>query len=246
MSATSPHTLIISDLHLQVGRPDITEQFLDFLRRRARFAQRLLILGDLFEVWVGDDAAGPFEQRIASALADTAAAGVDIGFLAGNRDFLLGDDYCRSAGMARLVEPVRIELAGASCLLLHGDVLCTDDTAYQRFRARVRDPEWQRRQLARPAWLRRGLARTYRWVSGLKTRRADPAIMDVNDRAVIDLFERSGVDRIIHGHTHRPGVHDARIGGRHVQRMVLGDWFDHGSVIEVTNGSIELVEMPRH
>lgn len=245
LSDAAPDTLIISDLHLQVGRPDITDQFVDFLRRRARSAKRLLILGDLFEVWVGDDAAGAFEQQIAAELARTAAAGVAVGFLAGNRDFLLGDEFCRAAGMTRLVEPVRLELAGTSCLLLHGDVLCTDDTEYQRFRARVRDPAWQRRQLARPAWLRKALARVYRWVSRRRTRRAEPEIMDVNDQAVIDLFERSGVDRIIHGHTHRPGVHRYRVGENTVERMVLGDWFDHGSVIEVGNGSIELVKMPR-
>lgn len=249
MSDLSPDTLIISDLHLQADRPDITEQFLDFLGHRARRARRLLILGDLFEVWVGDDAAGEFEHRIASALADTATAGVEIAFLAGNRDFLLGDDYCRIAGMTRLEEPVRLDLAGSSCLLLHGDTLCTDDIDYQRFRARVRDPAWQRRQLARPAWLRRALARVYRWVSQRRTRRAKPEIMDVNEGAVLELFERTGVDRIIHGHTHRPGVHRYRIDDgdntRRVERMVLGDWFDHGSVIEIAAGSIELVEMPR-
>lgn len=228
------HTLIISDLHLQVDRPDITRQFLAFLAGPARRASNLLILGDLFEQWVGDDAIGPFEAGIADAIAALAEEGVRVEFIAGNRDFLLGDDYCRRARMHRCREPLRKDLGGQQAVLLHGDVLCTDDLSYQGFRARVRNPEWQARMLARPIWFRRGLARILRIASRIRTRRAPPAIMDVNEQAVRTYFESEGVGLMIHGHTHRPDVHAVPLAnGTTGRRYVLGDWFDQGSVLEV-------------
>lgn len=239
--------LIISDLHLQVGRPDITAQFLDFLAGPTRHVDRLMILGDLFEQWVGDDAIGDFEREVASALAATADAGVRIDFIAGNRDFLLGDAYCRLAGMQRLEEPLQMKLAGRNAVLLHGDVLCTDDRAYQRFRARVRDKEWQRRMLARPAFLRRGMARILRVASRIRTRRAAPEIMDVNEDAVRTCLRSHRANLMIHGHTHRPDVHQVDLADHEgpAQRYVLGDWFDHGSVIEIHEDGVELRRLAR-
>ncbi len=235
----------MSDLHLQAGRPDITRQFHEFLGGPARRARRLLILGDLFETWVGDDAIGDFERGVADHLRAAADDGLEIGILVGNRDFLLGECFCRRAGMRLLEEPVRLTLGGESVILLHGDVLCTDDRAYQRFRKRVRDPEWQRRMLARPRWFRRGLARLLRLASRLRTRNARPEIMDVNPDAVRALFDREGATCLIHGHTHRPDVHEATLNGTRVRRIVLGDWFDQGSVIETDDRSIRLRSLPR-
>lgn len=182
---------------------------------------------------------------MADRLRAAAEDGVEIGFLVGNRDFLLGDAYCRRAGMRYLEEPVRLSLGGEPVVLLHGDVLCTDDRAYQRFRKRVRDPEWQRRMLARPRWFRRGLARLFRSASRLRTRNARPEIMDVNQDAVRALFESEDAACLIHGHTHRPGVHEGTVDGKQVRRIVLGDWFDQGSVIETDDRSIRLRSLPR-
>jgi UDP-2,3-diacylglucosamine hydrolase len=230
---------------LQVGRPDISRQFFEFLDGPARVGQRLLILGDLFESWIGDDAIGDFEREVAARLKAVSESGVAIDFLSGNRDFLVGEDYCRRAGMTLLQEPVRMDLGGHSVLLMHGDTLCTDDLAYQRFRKRVRDPAWQERMLRRPAGLRRLLARLLRLASFLRTRGAAPEIMDVNPDTVRSVIEEAGVDYLIHGHTHRPAVHELRIGSRPVRRLVLGDWFDQGSVIEVDDETIRLARLPR-
>ena len=235
----------MSDLHLQAGRPDITRQFFEFLGGPARRARRLLILGDLFETWVGDDAIGSFECEVAEHLRAAADDGIEIGFLVGNRDFLLGPAYCTRAGMHYLEEPVRLSLGGEAAVLMHGDVLCTDDRTYQRFRARVRDPAWQRKMLARPRWVRRGLARLLRWASRVRTRNAPPQIMDVNPDAVRAVFEREGTTCLIHGHTHRPDVHVDTINGTPVRRIVLGDWFDQGSVIRADDRSIRLHSLPR-
>ena len=241
-----PQTLIISDLHLQVGRPDITRQFLAFLAGPGRQTANLVILGDLFEQWVGDDAIGPFESEIADAIAAVSSSGVCVEFIAGNRDFLLGDGYCERAGMFRREEPVRKTLAGQDAVLLHGDALCTDDLAYQRFRARVRDPHWQARMLGKPRWWRRTLARALRVASRFRTRRAAPEIMDVNDQAVQNCFEEMGVELMVHGHTHRPHVHKVELPmGKTGVRYVLGDWFDQGSVIEVFEDRLVLSSLPR-
>jgi UDP-2,3-diacylglucosamine hydrolase len=241
----TPHTLIISDLHLQVGRPDITEQFFEFLAGPARGCRRLLILGDLFESWVGDDAVGRFELEVAERLNALARSGVTIEFLAGNRDFLLGDDYCRRAGMQRLEEPVHIHLAGRPTLLMHGDTLCTDDHAYQRLRRRVRDPSWQQRMLKRPVALRRLLAKLLRLASRIRTKGAAPHIMDVNAEAVRRTMIEAQTDYLIHGHTHRPAVHAERLEAGTGTRFVLGDWFDQGSVIEVDDHEIRLKTLRR-
>lgn len=231
-------------MHLETRKPEITNCFLDFLAGPARAADALYILGDLFEVWIGDDAAGKEEIRVAEGLRRLAATGVDVCFMAGNRDFLLGDDYCREAGMRRIEEPWTVELYGVPTLLLHGDVLCTDDTVYQRYRARTRDPAWQRRVLSRPRGYRRALARFARLASRLRTRRASAAITDVNADAVAHAFRAHRVDRMIHGHTHKPGIHRHAVDGRGCERVVLGDWCEQGSVLRVSSGGVELERLP--
>jgi len=219
---------------------------LQFLSGPARQADGLWILGDLFEAWIGDDAAGPFEQRIADALKDLRALGVSIQFICGNRDFLIQEHYCNQAGMQLVREPLVIDLHGTKTVLLHGDVLCTDDIEYQRYRQRVSSPDWQQRMLNRPVWLRRLLASLLRSISRYRTRNKPEHITDVSNSAVLALFEQTGAQRMIHGHTHRPNIHCHRQGQQDsLERIVLGDWHQSGSVLRVSQQGAELIRLDR-
>lgn len=237
-------TLFISDLHLDSARPAITELFLDFLAGEARGAEALYILGDLFEVWLGDDDPDPHHARVADALAAVADAGTPVHFMVGNRDFLLGRDYAERAGMELLEEPLVLELHGTPTVILHGDVLCTDDTAYQNFRAMVRNPAWQRDFLSRPLEVRRALAAQVREESRNRGQAMAPAITDVNAAAVESAFREHGVPRMIHGHTHRPDIHRLEVNGERRERIVLGDWYTQGSVLRVGEDDVELSALP--
>ena len=227
-------TLFISDLHLDAERPAITELFGRFIDEEAMRADALYILGDLFEAWVGDDDPSEAGAYVADKLRGLADAGVPVRFMRGNRDFLLGDAYARRAGIEILNDPAVISLYGKPVLLMHGDTLCSDDVAYQQFRAQTRDPGWQRQFLAQPLEARMAFARQARAASqahqsGLKAQGAMDAITDVSPATVEATFTRFGVDTLIHGHTHRPAVH-AHAGGK---RVVLGDWYEQGSVLRV-------------
>ncbi|MGB0514787.1 MAG: UDP-2,3-diacylglucosamine diphosphatase [Wenzhouxiangellaceae bacterium] len=237
--------LFVSDVHLSPSRPDITEQFEAFLETRASQAGALYILGDLFEAWIGDDAIGPFELRIAGALRALRDAGVTTYYLCGNRDFLLGRTYCERAGMQWLEQPHCISLNDEPTVLLHGDSLCTLDRQYQRYRRRVTDPKWQQRMLSRPVWVRRGIARLLRLVSRLRNRRPDPVRMDVAPEAVNKLFRASGSTRMIHGHTHLPNRHEHEVDGGVFERIVLGDWYTQGSVLAATPDGLNLESLSR-
>ncbi len=232
--------LLISDLHLDAARPRITALFERFLREQARQATALYILGDLFEAWVGDDDDSELPARVAAALADLRATGVPLYFMAGNRDFLLGADYARRAGLTRLEDGVVHTLAGTPTLLLHGDTLCTDDEAYQAFRRQVRDPVWQRDFLARPLAARKDFAAQARAASRDHQQGAREALMDVNADAVAHALRTAGVSRMIHGHTHRPAIHELMLDGAPAQRIVLGDWYEQGSLLRVTREAVEL------
>lgn len=236
---------LIADLHLQDERPQTTRLLFDFLSGPARDARALYIIGDLFEAWIGDDAPGRLGREVADALSALADAGVQLYFMCGNRDFLLGDGYCRRARMTRIEEPHFIEVDGERVLLLHGDTLCTDDVAYQRFRRKARDPRWQRRLLSRPVWWRRLLARLARMLSRRHTGSSEAKIMDVNDGAVRAAFVDNRVRRMIHGHTHRRAIHDLQIDGRHCQRLVLGDWDETGSALRLQGGELSMLTLAR-
>lgn len=236
----SHSTLFVSDLHLEDSRPEITRLFLSFLQGPARKARALYILGDLFEAWIGDDAPGETGIRVAAGLSELADGGVPVWFMHGNRDFLVGEDYCRRAGMTLIAEPRVIDLYGTPTLITHGDELCTGDVDYQRFRNKVRDPEWQRRMLSRPVWLRKLYARAARLVSRHRTGNKPENIMDVDREAVEQAFRGFGVQRIIHGHTHRPAIHELEIDGATCRRIVLGDWYEQGSVLEVGEAGMDL------
>ncbi|HEX7110898.1 MAG TPA: UDP-2,3-diacylglucosamine diphosphatase [Mizugakiibacter sp.] len=237
-------TLLISDLHLDDARPQITALFERFLAREARAADALYILGDLFEAWVGDDDDAELPTRVAAALRGVRDAGVPVYFIAGNRDFLLGDDYARRARMELLADGCVVDLHGTPTLLLHGDTLCTDDDAYQAFRRQVRDPAWQRQFLAQPLAARKAFAEQARAASRAHTRSTDYAIMDVNAEAVAAALRAAGVQRMIHGHTHRPAIHDFALDGAPAQRIVLGDWYEQGSVLRADAGGVDLRGLP--
>jgi len=234
--------LFVSDLHLDDTRPQITELFLDFLRAEAPSAEALYIPGDLFEAWIGDDDDAELPARVADALRAVADGGTQVFFIRGNRDFLLGDDYAARAGFSILPDPCVITAGGEPILLLHGDLLCWDDTAYLAVRRQVRDPQWQQALLARSLPERRAFAQAARQSSA--QHQQSMARLEVGDaapRAVEDYFRRYGVDRMIHGHTHRPAVHDLEVDGRPRQRIVLGDWYEQGSVLRLyRDGRFEL------
>ncbi|HJU25110.1 MAG TPA: UDP-2,3-diacylglucosamine diphosphatase [Rhodanobacteraceae bacterium] len=233
-------TLFVSDLHLDDARPRIVGQFERFCAGEARDADALYVLGDLFEAYVGDDDDAALNARIAKALRGVADAGTPVYYIAGNRDFLVGKDYARRCGMDILADGTVVDLDGVATLLLHGDVLCTDDAAYQAFRAQVRDPAWQAAFLERPLAERRAFARQARDASRAHTSSTDVAIMDANQEAVEVALRRAGVSCMIHGHTHRPAIHDFVLDGKPARRIVLGDWYEQGSVLRVTRGSAEL------
>jgi UDP-2,3-diacylglucosamine hydrolase len=237
--------LFVSDVHLDTQAPQATAQFLAFLRAQAARAQALYILGDLFEAWVGDDDRDPQKEEVTAALSGLRAAGVPCFVLHGNRDFLLGKAFCERSGCVLLDDPVVAQFDAEPVLLTHGDALCTDDHSYQELRSTVRDPAWQRRFLALPRARRELLADEARAGSKRHTARTVPVIMDVNQDAVAAAFRAAGVRRMIHGHTHRPAVHDLEVDGVPVQRIVLGAWYEQGSYLEYADGRYQLRDLPR-
>ena len=237
-------TLFISDLHLDATRPQIVEQFLAFLRDEAAKADALYILGDFFEAWIGDDAAGELENTVADALAKLHEHGVPVFFMHGNRDFLLGDAYARRARMTILPDPSVIDIEGDRILLMHGDTLCTDDARYQAFRAETRDARWQRAFLARPLSERQSFAAQARAESQRYTRSVDDAITDVNAATVNAVMIAHDTAKLIHGHTHRPAHHHFEFGdGKVAERIVLGDWHEQGSALLVNPNAITLTQI---
>ncbi|HJU08091.1 MAG TPA: UDP-2,3-diacylglucosamine diphosphatase [Rhodanobacteraceae bacterium] len=233
-------TLFISDLHLDDSRPRIVELFESFLASEARDADALYILGDLFEAYIGYDDDVPLPARVASALRSASDSGVPVFFIAGNRDFLLGESYAQRAGMQLLDDGTVVDLYGTPTLILHGDTLCTDDAAYLAFRSQVRDPAWQKMFLSQPLSARRAFAAKARDASRAHVSQTNMAIMDVNRHAVEAALRGASVTRMIHGHTHRPAIHDFELDGEKAQRIVLGDWYEQGSVLRVTPDAIEL------
>jgi UDP-2,3-diacylglucosamine hydrolase len=221
--------LFVSDLHLDEARPAITDLFLRFLHDEGRKAQAVYVLGDLFEAWVGDDDDGELATRVAAGLRAAADAGARLSFIRGNRDFLVGQDYAARCGMALLPDPCVVGLHGEPTLLLHGDLLCSDDLKYLEFRRQVREPAWQAQFLAQPLAARQAFAKRARAESSARQQGMPLDIGDATQAAVDEMFARFGVRRMIHGHTHRPAVHDGSQG----QRIVLGDWYEQGSVLRL-------------
>ena len=237
-------TLFIADLHLQTEEPAITAGFLRFLAGEARQADALYILGDLFEAWIGDDDPNPLHQRVAAAIRALVDSGVPCYFIHGNRDFLLGKRFARESGMQLLPQEKVLELYGRKVLIMHGDTLCTDDAGYQAFRAKVHQPWLQTLFLALPLFIRHRVAAKMRADSRAANSSKSLAIMDVNQQAVIEAMEKHRVQWLIHGHTHRPAVHQLTANEAPAFRAVLGAWHSEGSMIRVSESDVELVQFP--
>lgn len=226
--------LFLSDLHLSPARPETAAAFHAFARGPAREAASVRILGDLFDAWIGDEGiAEPFAASVVASLRGIADAGIPVGVMHGNRDFLLGERFARAAGATLLPERLVVDAGGVPTLILHGDELCTDDIDYQRYRAWARDPIRGRRFLSLPWPVRRAVAAWMRRRSRMATREKPVAIMDVNADAVAAAFRDAGVLRMVHGHTHRPATHRQEVDGRPRERHVLADWHDRATWLEI-------------
>lgn len=237
-----PVTLLVSDIHLSAGQPRTAAAFEQFLAGVPAQAQRLIILGDLFEYWAGDDdATEPFNARMLAALRRVADAGVQLQVLRGNRDFLIDAGFAAASGARLLGDPVRLEGVTPAVLLTHGDALCIDDAAYMAFRATVRSPAWRHEFLARPLSERKQIIHGLRARSEDIKRHKPMDLMDVNAQAVVELLESTGVDLLIHGHTHRPARHVVPVAGRLCERVVLTDWdFDVAAARQQRGGGVRL------
>ncbi|WP_175649399.1 UDP-2,3-diacylglucosamine diphosphatase [Pseudomonas sp. Marseille-P9899] len=233
--------LLISDLHLQEERPDITRAFLDLLATRARDAQALYILGDFFEAWIGDDGMTPFQTSICEALRTLSDSGTQVFLMHGNRDFLIGKAFCKAAGVTLLRDPSVVEMGGEPVLLMHGDSLCTRDEAYMKLRRTLRNPLslWILRHL--PLSTRRKLARKLRSESKTQTRMKATDIIDVTTEEVPRIMQQHGVRTLVHGHTHRPAIHKLTLDdGSAGRRIVLGDWDRQGWALQVDEQGFQL------
>ena len=223
----------ISDLHLSQERPEISRLFLDFLRYQAIKAEALYILGDLFEVWLGDDMILPDYTPALEQIAATVEHGTRVYVMYGNRDFLMRDRFEQLSGAVLIHEPCVIDLYGTKTLLLHGDTLCTDDVEYQKFRAMVHNPAWQNELLSKTPQERLDLAKKFREISKTETAQKASEIMDVNQQAVQQTMLQHGVHHLIHGHTHRPAIHEFELEGKPAKRVVLADWYKTGAYLSV-------------
>ncbi|MDH5387895.1 MAG: UDP-2,3-diacylglucosamine diphosphatase [Gammaproteobacteria bacterium] len=234
--------LFISDLHLDPERPEIIHLFERFVDEVAIHAERLYILGDFLEYWLGDDDKATGLEEVFQSLRKLSDAGVDVFYMAGNRDFLVGDTLAKKCGFKIIDEPFIETINNQTVLLMHGDSLCTDDTEYQQFRSVVRDKAWQQQILARPLLEREQIARSMRLQSEYANSEKDFDIMDVNQDAVVHSMQENNASLLIHGHTHRPATHEFKVKAKPVKRMVLSDWHNKGSYIRISkNNEAELI-----
>lgn len=243
MTSPSPFTYFIADLHLSADRDDINQCLFEFLKNDAPKADALYILGDLFEVWIGDDEQNSFTLSIAAAFKTLSQQDVPIYFIHGNRDFLMRQKFADQAGFSILPEQKVIDLYGQPTLIMHGDELCTQDIEYQAFRKTARSWWWPRVMLSLPLAVRRKLAKKARATSKKKQAQLTMEIMDVAQDAVIAAMQSHGVQKLIHGHTHRPAIHKFNLNGQAAERVVLGDWYEQGSVLKISEKKAELTAM---
>ena len=233
-------SLLVSDVHLCEERPAQVDAFLGLLNGPAREAESLFILGDLFEYWVGDDdCSSSLAQQVIAALKALADSACKVYFISGNRDFLIGQTFADAAGFKLLDDPCKVEIQGVPTILMHGDLLCTEDTAYLAFREQVRNPLWQQQFLAQDLAVRHHIAQGATAESGKAKQAKSEEIMDVTETAVAEVFKQFGVNRLIHGHTHRPGHHQHSVNGVMRDRWVLPDWYGPGGYLRVTPSTIE-------
>ena len=230
-------SLFISDLHLSEATPQIEQGLYRFLEEKGD-VDRLFLLGDIFEAWIGDDDDSELASRFAEAMKNLADRGTAIFFMRGNRDFLVGERYLQRFNAELLGDTAEISVAGLPALLMHGDLLCTDDVDYMAFRALSHNPDWQAEMLAKPLAERRELAKHLRAMSKEAASNKAEDIMDVNQDAVANTMQEHQVKRLIHGHTHRPCRHTMP----DAERVVLGDWNTTGWYLLERDETLELVE----
>ncbi len=234
-----PQTLFVSDLHLDNKRPHIVAAFCDFLTS-IKDTDALYILGDLFEFWIGDDDPAIGLESVIDALNNLSNSGTPIYFIHGNRDFLIGKTFAKNTNCKILPEKTVVDLYGTPTLIMHGDTLCTDDVAYQNYRKKARNKWIQRTLLLLSAKQRLKIAERLRDKSISATQEKHPEIMDVNQTAVEKTMLSHNVKCLIHGHTHRPAIHDFSINDTSYKRIVLGDWYEQGSVLKCTPNGMTL------
>jgi len=218
----------ISDLHLEPGRPALTQGFTSYIQNLTTKgdAQQLYILGDFFEVWIGDDFSDPFVEQIKATLKALNQSGTEIFFMHGNRDFLIGEAFCSDAGCKLLNDPAVIQLGDEKVLLMHGDSLCTQDVEYMKVRQMFRNPAWQQELLAKSIDERIAFARQVRSESQSDQKMKSMEIMDVTQSEVDREMSEHNIRTLIHGHTHRPQLHEWQFESQDRKRYVLGDWSD--------------------
>ena len=236
--------LFISDLHLKQDEPAVAAAFFRFIREQAPLADALYILGDLFEMWVGDDDDLVFNRQVITCLRKLSDTGVPLYFMHGNRDFLIGERFARETGATLLDDPIQLTLFGQEVTLMHGDGLCTDDAEYMEYRKMVRNPQWQQALLDKPLEVRREFAKDLRETSQEKNQQKSMEIQDVSAAEVDALFENTGCRLLIHGHTHRPAIHNIEKADSDEKyyRIVLGDWHSKGWYLMLYEAGFELVE----
>ena len=238
-------TLFISDLHIDADSPEIGAQFLTFLATEARSADSLYILGDLFESWIGDDDPNPHYADMKSAIRELVDTGVPVFFMHGNRDFMIGDEFAAETGVTILPDPYVLEIYGESLLLSHGDACCTDDLEYQAVRKMTRDPQWQAMMLQKSVEERLAFAAQARAASMAHGGSINEEISDVNAIAIETAMIDARVNTMLHGHTHRPAVHQIMVDGKPGKRIVLGDWYEQGSLVRWDENGPVLSSIPR-
>tara|TARA_B100000900_G_scaffold372494_1_gene352447 strand:- start:1428 stop:2153 length:726 start_codon:yes stop_codon:yes gene_type:complete len=238
-------TVFLSDIHISDQHPEISKHLEEFLLEEGSKTDAIFVLGDLFEYWLGDDDPNPLFREIKQLLKRLSDKNISIFFIHGNRDFLIGESFAEETGCHILNDPHIIDLCDKRVLISHGDMFCTDDKEYQLFRNQTRDPAWKEFILSKSLSFREEFAKQARLESSKHISSNKNEIMDVNKDEILKMYEKYNVDIIIHGHTHRPAIHDVFFNGRNCQRIVLGDWYEQGSILKCDETGFDLIELDR-
>ncbi|WP_092484440.1 UDP-2,3-diacylglucosamine diphosphatase [Candidatus Ichthyocystis hellenicum] len=225
------YSIFLSDINLCESRPEIWKLFMRFMNSDLpKNAEKIFILGNLFNMWIGDDdLRNSWPAKVAHMLAMISSRNISVNIMVGNHDFLLGKEFCNAVGATLLSDPQCIDLYGVKTLITHGDSLCTDDIEYQIFRNRIRQSSWKREFLSQPSMIRRAINKQLRAHHDNATRRKPEEYLDVNQNTIFEILSETKAQRIIHGYTNKPGIHNHILEGRVVRRWVLQNWDKVGS-----------------